>query len=443
MKIKRFYAADIRQALRQVRESLGSDAVILSNKPVDGGIELVAAIDYDESAFEPIAKPKPAADRQQPAERPARVTPLRAQLVDKPIDRLVTPRSTPRHAPKDASSKQTIPSQAQPSRPTAPVESTPSVEWSQDPAIVEMREEMKMLRRMMQNSLSELSWHDMGSHKPESQELYRNLMGLGLSADICDHLVSQVSHVETAEQAWKKALYFLAAEVQVAEADLLDQGGVVALIGPTGVGKTTTVAKLAARFALRHGHRQVALISSDSYRIGAQEQLNTYAKILDVPVRSADTPESLSEALSAFSDKRLVLIDTAGMGQKDVRLSEQLALLNVRGRHVRRFLTLSAATEQKAMEQTIKVFGKVAPEALILTKVDEAASLGGVFSAMIHTKTPVAFITDGQRVPEDIHVARPHTLVSRAVSASQDDGMSHSDEYLALALGGARVNAHG
>ncbi len=420
MKIKRFYAADIRQALRQVREELGADAVILSNKPVGGGIELVAAIDYDESAFTPLERPAP-------VENLAQVTPLRNHQDARPV---AAAPPAPVELPKQPASK-------------APPKSAKTVEWSQDPAIVEMRQEVKQLRRMMENGLSGLSWHDMGSHRPEIQELYRRLMALGLSADICDHLASRVEGAETLDQAWKKALYLLAAEVQVAETDLLDQGGVVALVGPTGVGKTTTVAKLAARFALRHGRRQVALISSDTYRIGAQEQLNTYAKILDVPVRSAGTQEALADALGSFSDKRLVLIDTAGMGPRDVRLSEQLSLLNVRDRQVKRFLTLSAATEQKTAEHAIRIFGKVAPEALILTKVDEAASLGGIFSAMIHAKQSVAFITDGQRVPEDIQGARPHTLVSKAVSASQGEGIDFSDEYLALALGGARVNAHG
>ncbi len=420
MKIKRFYAADIRQALRQVREVLGADAVILSNKPTGDGIELVAAVDYDESAFVP-------AEHSSVPEKRAQVTPLRS------------PQTT------TAASERAASQVDQPKRDVAPeaAKKPPAIEWSQDPAIVEMRQEMKHLRRMMENGLSGLSWHDMGSHQPETQELYRRLMALGLSADICEQLVSRVTSIESLDQAWRKALYFLSAEVQVSETDLLDQGGVVALVGPTGVGKTTTVAKLAARFALRHGRRQVALISADTYRIGAQEQLNTYAKILDVPVRSADSPEALSEALSTFSDKRLVLIDTAGMGPRDIRLNEQLALLDVRGQQVKRFLTLSAATEQNAVEQAIGVFGKVTPEALILTKVDEAASLGGIFSAIIHTKKSIAFITDGQRVPEDIHVARPHTLVSKAVSVSQGEGMDFSDEYLALALGGAKVNAHG
>lgn len=415
MKIKRFFASDIRQALRQVRETLGSDAVILSNKKVDGGIELVAAIDYDAAAFAP---PPPSNTK------PALTT--------------VKP-SRPRHRDNRP------PVEAAPGVASAsPLKEqlVPKVEWSQDPVLVEMRQEMKALRRMMETELSGLSWREMGDHKPETRDLFRRLMGLSISPDICTQLVDAVADASSADQAWRKALYHLATRVETVDDDLLEQGGVFALIGPTGVGKTTTVAKLAARFALRHGTRQVALISTDNYRIGAQEQLNTYARILDVPVRSAGTREELAVALNGLTGKRLVLIDTAGMSQRDVRLSEQLALLDVAGQGVRSFLTLSAATDYSSMEQAISAFGAAKPEACILTKVDEAGSLGGALSALMHRALPLAFVADGQKVPEDLHLARAHTLVSKAVACSTGGG-EYSDEYLALALGGARANAHG
>jgi flagellar biosynthesis protein FlhF len=318
----------------------------------------------------------------------------------------------------------------------------PKVEWSQDPVLVEMRQEMKALRRMMENELSGLSWREMGDHKPETRDLFRKLMGLSISPDICGQLVESVNDVSSADQAWRKALYYLATKLETVTDDLLEQGGVFALIGPTGVGKTTTVAKLAARFALRHGTRQVALVSTDNYRIGAQEQLNTYARILDVPVRSAGTREELAVALNGLTGKRLILIDTAGMSQRDVRLSEQLSMLDVAGQSVRSFLTLSAATDYSSMEQAIGAFGAARPEACILTKVDEAGSLGGALSALIHKALPLAFVADGQKVPEDLHLARAHSLVSKAVACSTGGG-EYSDEYLALALGGARANAHG
>lgn len=409
MKIKRFFAEDIRQVLRQVRETLGPDAVILSNKSVEGGVELVAAMDYDESAFAAPSSASVAPVEPIPLRRPSKV----AAVEERPAAGTREPRPSSQ------------------------------IQWSQDPVLVEMRKEMQALRRMMENELSGLSWRDMGAHRPQVQELYRRLMSLGLSPDICNGMIEQVGDVKLPEQAWKKLLHSLAGEVSTLDESLIEKGGVVALVGPTGVGKTTTVAKLAARFALQHGHRHVALISTDSYRIGAKEQLNTYARILDVPVRSATTPEELTSVLNSLADKRLIMIDTAGMSQRDITLSQQLSLLQIAGKQIRTFLTLSAATGQAALEQAIRAFGVASPEACILTKVDEAASLGGALSALIHHKMPLAFTTDGQKVPEDIHLARPYTLVNMAASYADDQGMAMSDEYLALAMGGGRVDAHG
>ncbi len=408
MKIKRFFASDIRQALRQVRESLGSDAVILSNKSVDGGVELVAAMDYDEAAFS--------------ASRAAE-TPMAGSSF-MPVD-------------EQALSKTSLPNIAQDQVPVA------RVEWSQDPVLVEMRHEMQALRRMMENQLSELTWHEMGARRPQSQELLRRLMALGLSPDICRQLVDRVEDAADLDQAWRKALYFLASDLPLQGDSLLDEGGVVALVGPTGVGKTTSIAKLAARFVLRHGPRQLALVSTDGYRIGAREQLNSYARILDVPVRCASSCEELGVTLNALTDKRLVLVDTAGMSQRDVRLSEQLSLLRAGNRKVRSLLTLSATTQQSALEQAIKAFGVTGPDGCILTKVDESALLGGSLSALIHSGLPLAFFTDGQKVPEDIHLARAHTLISRAVALGEQTSAEYNDEYLALALGGMRADANG
>ena len=408
MKIKRFYAADIRQALRQVREALGPDAVILSNKNVEGGIELVAAMDYDEQAY---------ATAQDDLRQPQEGAVTAAESAPAPSLRLAATGE--------------------------PQKRTARVEWSQEPTLLEMRQEMKALRRLMENQLSELTWHEMGARRPQTQELLRRLMGLDLSPDICRRLVDQVEDAQNPDQAWRKALYFLASDLPVADDSLLEEGGVIALVGPTGVGKTTTVAKLAARFVLRYGHRHLALVSTDGFRIGAKEQLNTYARILDVPVRTASSADELNVTLNALADKRLVLVDTAGMSQRDVQLSERLAVLQSGSRRVRSLLTLSATTQRSALEQAINAFGATNPDACILTKVDEAASLGDALSAIVHGRLPLAFFTDGQKVPEDIHLARSNTLVSRAVSLGQQMNAEYNDEYLALALGGARADAHG
>ena len=407
MKIKRFFANDIRQALRQVKESLGPDAVILSNKPVDGGVELVAAKDYDESAFA-------AQQGKQPKQADL---PIQSETSKRPADV-----SSNRHRPKIAPTQ---------------------VEWSQDPVLVEMRHEMHAMRRMMENQLSELTWNEMGNRQPQRRELLRRLMSLDISPDICAKLVERVQDFDNPDQAWRRALNLLAGELPIAGDSMIDEGGVIALVGPTGVGKTTTIAKLAARYVLRHGHRSLALVSTDSYRIGAQEQLTTYARILDVTVRSASTPEELNVTLNALSDKRLVLVDTAGMSQRDVRLSEQLSLIDSGNRMVKRFLTLSATTQQSALEQAAGAFGAADLSGCILTKVDEVASLGGAISATVHNRIPLAFFTDGQRVPEDIHLARANTLISRAVTLGQEGGSDYNDAYLSLALAGVTTDAHG
>lgn len=392
MKIKRFVAQDMRQALRMVRETLGEDAVILSNKSVDGGVELTAAVD----------------------------------LVEATSDETVDQRIPDRQHPDDAASGAAAPS------------ATPQ----QEAALDEMRREMQNLRRWMQAELSGLSWYDLGQRAPHSQELLGQLMALGLGGELARRLAQRVSDIEDVRLAWRKALYLLAAELRICDTDLLARGGVVALVGPTGVGKTTTIAKMAARFALRHGHRSVALITTDSFRIGARDQLQTYARILNVPVRTATNREEMDEALNLLSDRRLVLVDTAGMAAAHERVADQRETLAAAGNGLTTLLTLSATTEAAAVQRALRLFADFRPDACVLTKLDEAASLGGLLSALIQAGLSTAFVTDGQRVPEDLHTAKAHPLVTRAAELLAENPTELDHGYLALALGGAGAHAN-
>ena len=396
MKIKRFVAQDMRQALRMVREALGEDAVILSNKSVEGGIELTAAVDL--------------------------------------VDDVSTDTTVDQRIPERGESNKP------PSRPT---ESSAAAADSSEDALEDMRRELHNLRRWMQAELSGLSWYDLGQRAPHSQELLGRLMALGINAELARRLSERVSNIEDMEQAWRKALYILAGELSIFESDLLEQGGVVALVGPTGVGKTTTIAKMAARFALRHGHRNVALITTDSFRIGARDQLQTYARILNVPVRTVTSRDEMDEALNMLADRRLILVDTAGMSAAHERISDQCEILEAAGPGLRTLLTLSATTEAAAVQRALRLFADFRPDACVLTKLDEAASLGSLLSALIQSGLPTAFITDGQRVPEDLQPARAHPLVTRAAELLAENPTAMDPGYLALAFGGASTHVNG
>ncbi len=415
MKIKRFVAPDMRQALRMVRETLGEDAVILSNKTTDEGIELTAAVDLVEADDIETAPP-----RRQTAAAPAAAGEPGA--IRRPL---------PRHQAATAQRQQ-----AQRKAPRAAAEGGVSQQ-----ELAAMREEMQNLRRWLQAELSSMSWHDLGQRAPHVQELFQRLMQLGLSADIAQRLVQRVSGLDDLELAWRKALFFLAGEIPVCEREVLDEGGILALVGPTGVGKTTSIAKIAARFALRYGHRNIGLISTDNFRIGARDQLHTYGRILDVPVRTADDPQAMRDAIASLSDRRLILIDTAGMGADNERLDEQIETLHAAGPDLVTVLTLSATTEGAALGRAMELFAPTRPDICMLTKLDEAASLGAALSAVIHGGLSLAWVADGQRVPEDLAEARAHDLVERAASLLEAYPAECDQHYVALSYKGGRAHA--
>lgn len=388
MKIKRFFAADVRGAMRTVREALGEDAVILSNRRVNGGIEIIAAVDYDERALRDEIQRDAGSERRTP--RP---------LQD-------TSRDEPGMPPRAA--------------------------WSQEPALMEMRGEIKTLRGMLESQLMGRGMMGQAAATPHHEELGQRLAALGLGAGLTRALLDALPVEGNEEEQWRRLLGKIAVRLSITDDDILTHGGAVALVGPTGVGKTTTVAKLAARFVMRHGARSVALISTDSYRIGAHEQLKAYARILDVPIRFANDAAALQTALDHFCDKRLVLIDTAGMSQRDLRLSEQFAVLKGESDRVRSYLVASTTTRLSGLEEVVRGFQGIDLSGCILTKLDESTSLGHALDVVIRHRLPVAYVSDGQRVPEDLQPARAHTLVSRAVAVMQESTELLGDEIPGL-----------
>lgn len=462
MKIKRFFAPDIRQAIKLVRDELGADAVILSNRRVDGGVEIVSAVDYDEALAKETSGHEFKPHSAGTAARPAQAAGLEAALRSETRARVVKPSIVPAPVPPPAASasssirpateRVTNASQrpgTSSERPTNPSqrsgsssERIPSVVWSQEPALVEMREELKNLRGLLETQLAGLAWGDMQRRQPVKVELLQKLTKLGLSAPLCRDIANSLRIRNDIGEMWRDALEHLESELITTDDDILTHGGVVALVGPTGVGKTTTIAKLAARHALRHGARSVALVTTDSYRIGAYEQLRAYGRILDVPVRLVSNDEELSRTLDDLSDRRLILIDTTGMSQRDLRLPEQLGLLRDGRDWLKTYLVLSTTARLSSLEEIVRVYQKSALAGCVLTKVDETTCLGSALSAVIAHRIPVAYVSDGQRVPEDLHTARTSTLVQRAVAIMQQHDGLLEEELFTNVLGRSTADAH-
>lgn len=465
MKIKRFFAADIRQAMRMVKEELGADAVIMSNRSVDGGVEIVAARDFDEQVIqknlkqqqedELVAKrlkkydlPEFAGDNKpshlvssarkkgNEAESPVRRNmdqylgyAEKVQLgnvnAQKIAEKLAVVEK-PAWATGAATHKVVV---AEAPKPNVVTASKPAPAAAHDGFLEEMRKEMKDMRAMLDAKLSTIAQLPRANEQPIRLELLDRLSDCGFSKNLANKIANRLGSHKQIETAWTKSQEMLARVVPIADDRLLEHGGIAALVGSTGVGKTTTIAKLAAQFILKHGTRQIALITTDNYRIGAHEQINTYGKILDVPVRVAGDAEELRQHIDSFSDKRLILIDTAGMSQRDLRLAEQLKTLQHNDLPIQSYLVMSATTQYKAALEIMDAFHALEPQATILTKFDEAASKGTALSALIERRMPLSFVTDGQQVPEDIYAPDADALIQQCLLLEKDDDDLDAMDY--------------
>lgn len=408
MKIKRFIAKDMRQAIRDIRAEQGPDAVILSNQKVAGGIEVISAVDYDESIFEEMVQNGEFKENRMKGDVNSSMLP--EHMEERTINR--------------------------------PESNGTNVELMKGSAISEMREEISGLRGILENRLSYLAWSEASRGNPKRAAIMHRLANMGISADLAKRLADNIGKDQDLESAWHQALSLLTHQVMTADDDILNHGGVVALIGSTGVGKTTTVAKLAARYALRHGQNQVALISIDSYRIGGYEQLLTYGRILGVAAYAVDTQEELYNKINELSEKRLILIDTAGTSQRDIRLTDQLSRLNNKAHLIQNYLVLSANTQLETMDEVVRAFQGVKLEGCILTKLDEATSLGEVLSTIIKYGLPAAYMSDGQRVPEDLQPARGNSLVTMAATYMQKAEMMTAKNPSSIVINGKVADAY-
>jgi len=429
MKIKRYTAASMRVALALVRAEQGPDAVILSSRRMEDGIEVIAAVDYDETlifdAGRRLASTAGAA----------------------------SPPSVAQGAPSVAQGAPSVAQGPPPARTAAPPGSlqakpvhTPAGGGDLVPADAgygAMQRELRDLRHLMENELASLTWKDKRSRDPLRVRVLEELAALDIAADVALSLVKLMPANLSIER-----LAHIPAALLARHLPVIGDGGalgarVVAVVGPTGAGKTTSIAKLAARWSLRHGVDDLAIVSTDGHRIGAREQLLTYARILGAPMHAANSGEELAQVLKRLSSKKLVLIDTAGIGLRDARATEQLTALQLGAAGAQILLALPAHGEAQALDAITAAFAPLSPFACILTKVDEAASLGAALSTVLRHKLPIAYLSNGQRVPEDLHSAhrRRIWLVKAAVNLKQHAPTRRDESYLARSFGRVHANA--
>ena len=409
MKIKRFLAPNMREALKAVRKEQGPDAVILSNRRVGDYIEIIAALDYDEAlvnqALRRTAPPAGTDDRVAAEPEPA-------------ID------AAP--AVKDSGTDAVHDLLASADQGTTPAENhriddihVTALEVSHaGDGLGDVRSELAALRDLLSVQVGALSWQKQASADPARAQVLRNLTRLGVAPDVAQRICDEIARDSGRfTHAWRQPVAELSRALPVRETSLLENGGVAAFVGPTGVGKTTTIAKIASQYAVRHGARDIALVSMDGYRIGAQDQLHTFGRILNASVFEAGDPQSLGRLLSRLEDYRLVLIDTAGVSKRDRRLAETLDGLASQHRPVDLYLTLAATADECLLDEIVSQYSQVRLAAAVLTKIDEASRLGAPISVLIRHGLPLAYLCDGQRVPDDLSEAsrRKLWLMNRAL----------------------------
>ncbi len=461
MKIRRFTGKDMRDALRLVKDELGADAVIMSNKKTVNGVELVAAYDKEPQGTRRLDESDSASHShnqtsvtqanmtQAPTYSRQRIIQHNGQSEHQEIKpsatlsdiigdsgqdslRALLEKQNPSYQATDHPSASimhsAIPAQQaqemQRNQASSLSFATPQQQAyghsAEQSSMAEIQAELHSLRNVLTHQVAGLLKQDRQRQHPIKHYLAQELQAMGLTAKLADQMLSFAPDSSDERQAWLFVLKLMANRLHIAGQNIVSHGGVVALVGPTGTGKTTTVAKLAAQFAKQHSADAVAMVTIDTYRIAAFEQLATYGKIIGCQVKKAQNSEELADTLYQLRNKKLILIDSAGFSQRDIRLIQQLSTFeNVTNMPINKYLVAQASAQYQVMQRTVEAYRDVSLQGCIFTKLDECYSLGEMLSVAIENELPISYLTDGQKVPEDIQLAKAQHLIADAAKLYQ------------------------
>jgi flagellar biosynthesis protein FlhF len=437
MSIRKFIAPTTRQVMKEIRDELGSDAMILSNRQTEHGVEIVAIAHGDIASLTGVAAPKnewpeitadewtrsvaeahpahpvkpaqprPAAQPRQPLQFQHKADEQAGSLPQPGALRQPGKPPQPEAARHDRAAPQ--------AKPACPTEAQPAPATQAQESILS---EIKSMGAMLQQQFAALYWNDVQLRDPQRAGLLRKMLNAGFSTLLARQMLDKMPASGVQGEAWVKQVVKRNLLLAGPANDVIAKGGVYALIGPTGVGKTTTTAKLAARAVVRYGADKVALLTTDSYRIAAYEQLKIYGKILGVAVHAVKDTDDLRLTLSALRHKHLVLIDTVGMGQRDERVSDQNEMFDATG--VQCLLLLNATSGGDTLEDVVRMYRSNKVVGCIPTKLDEAATLGTVLDVAVRHRLVMHYMANGQRVPEDLHPVNPDYLLHRAFKPAEE-----------------------
>jgi flagellar biosynthesis protein FlhF len=476
MNVKRFFAPNSRDALAMVKKALGPDAMILSNKAVNGGNEIIAlgedSLDYfaqvadssplatspsvrrraDDTA--PVKKTMAKPSMQAPIDEDPIMSDARAQSLEDFISRnrrtsqveAIASRFSAKVIEKTTDKPLEKSTVIEPQRQES-LKSQDNLEPQVNAQSLEMQKmlaEMRSMRGQIQSQLTELVSETVTRMSPAKASVLRNMLAAGFSVGLSRQLSEKLPEKldKTAANQWARQVLVRNINTMSDESDVLDRGGVFALIGPTGVGKTTTTAKLAARYVMKHGAQSLGLITTDAYRIGGHEQLRIYGKILGVMVHAVKDEADLKLALEELKGKHTILIDTVGVNQRDEMVAQQMSMLSAPGTQIQRLLCLNATSTAETLADVVSAYKGKGLAGCVMTKLDEAVTIGCALDVAIRQKLKMYYVTNGQRVPEDMHLANAAMLVDMALREHKLklEKASLKEEELMLIVNSAEMN---
>ena len=426
MKVKRYRAQNTQQAMAMVRAELGKDAVLISNKRIAGQVEILAASDFDQQEVKQKYDRLTAANATTPIQdltvkesvnKPVKDFPFEL-LADIDLEREKEIRREKKiRREKEREIAQEKEKRLQQEREIAEekrkrLQKEQEIQ-AQSQSLREMQEELGRLRNLFEGEMAQLMWRESHSRRPNRVALLSSLEMAGINHDLAAQLVDKVLPCDDVERAWQRIINLVPRAIKKPAPDPLQDGGVIAMIGSTGVGKTTTAVKMAARFAEQQGRNQVALITTDDFRVGQREQLLSLGSSLGLSVQVAANEQEMQQALDCFAERMLVLIDTAGINQRCQDFNKHFLSNLYRDRKISPYLVLSATVQESVINDTIRNCARLKPVAAIVTKTDENASIGAVLSALIRFRLPVSYVGTGQEIPEDFVKADAKFFSSR------------------------------